>query len=60
MVIDPGHGGDDTGNVGIKSPGDNEAVYEKDLALDISKKVAAVLSNQNDIQVILTRTDDKT
>lgn len=60
VVIDPGHGGDDTGNVGIKAPGENEAVYEKDLALDISKKIAAVLSNQNDIQVILTRTDDKT
>lgn len=60
VVIDPGHGGNDPGNLGIKSPKEKTRVYEKDLNLEISKKVAAILSRQNDIQVILTRTEDET
>ncbi|MEJ6486295.1 N-acetylmuramoyl-L-alanine amidase [Nostoc punctiforme UO1] len=47
VVIDPGHGlPPDTGNRGF--------VFEDDLVLSISKKIAAILE-QNGVQVVLTR-----
>lgn len=52
VVIDPGHGGEDPGKVGIND------VLEKDLNLQISQKVQALLE-EVDIQVVMTREDDK-
>jgi N-acetylmuramoyl-L-alanine amidase len=51
VIIDPGHGGPDPGAVGIGN------IYEKDIVLDISRQVAAILA-QNGIQVALTRDND--
>jgi len=51
VVIDPGHGGKDNGAVG---PG---GVREKDVTLDIARRVARILAAQN-LQVTLTRSDD--
>ncbi|HEY8038725.1 MAG TPA: N-acetylmuramoyl-L-alanine amidase [Polyangiaceae bacterium] len=52
VVLDPGHGGKDTGAVG---PG---GVKEKDVTLDIAHRVAPVLAAQG-LQVVLTRDDDR-
>jgi len=61
ILIDPGHGGKDPGNLGTPIiEGDTKSkIYEKDLNLQVGKKVASILSRQNDVQVILTRTEDK-
>ena len=52
VVIDAGHGGKDPGKVGA---GD---VLEKDINLAIAKKLEALLW-QNDVVVVMTRTEDK-
>ncbi|MGL4914039.1 MAG: N-acetylmuramoyl-L-alanine amidase family protein [Romboutsia sp.] len=61
IVLDPGHGGKDPGNPGYstRQKGSTVKIYEKDICLDVSKKVASILSKQNDVQVVLTRTEDK-
>jgi len=51
VVIDPGHGGEDPGKVGING------ALEKDINLKIAKRLKMFLE-QNDIKVILTREDD--
>ncbi len=51
VVIDPGHGGKDSGALGIGG------VLEKDIILPISNKIAAILQ-QNGVQVIMTRNSD--
>ena len=52
IVIDPGHGGNDPGTIGINN------IYEKDINLDIAKKLSKKLKAMN-YKVILTRdTDD--
>lgn len=51
IVIDPGHGGRDPGKVGV-----NQAL-EKDINLAIALRLRDLLE-QNDIKVILTRTED--
>ncbi|KUK82438.1 MAG: N-acetylmuramoyl-L-alanine amidase [Pelotomaculum thermopropionicum] len=51
IVIDPGHGGDDPGAVGSKG------VHEKDIVLDVSKKLGAIL-RQAGAEVVLTRETD--
>lgn len=51
VMIDPGHGGKDSGAVGIGG------LQEKDIILPISQRVAAILQQQG-IQAILTRTSD--
>ena len=51
IVIDPGHGGEDPGKVGI-----NDAL-EKDINLSISEKLRLLLEEEG-IQVIMTREDD--
>ena len=51
VVIDPGHGGNDPGKIGINQ------VLEKDVNLQIAKRVKALLE-QNDIEVIMTRETD--
>ncbi len=52
VVIDPGHGGSDPGAV---SP---NGLLEKDLALDISRRVADILRAEG-LEVHLTRDDDR-
>lgn len=59
VVIDAGHGGNDKGakfesyGNGIKNP----AVYEKDIVLDIAKKIQQLNTNSN-IEIVLTRDED--
>ncbi len=52
VVIDPGHGGRDPGAVGRGN------IYEKEIVLDISRQVAAILA-QNGVSAILTRNRDE-
>ena len=51
IVVDPGHGGEDPGKVGIYD------VLEKDLNLQIAEKVVALLE-EAEIKVVVTREDD--
>ena len=51
IIIDPGHGGDDPGTIGIGG------FREKDVVLPISLDVAEILRKQ-DIEVIMTRDTD--
>jgi N-acetylmuramoyl-L-alanine amidase len=52
IVIDPGHGGNDTGTMGPSG------LLEKDLVLDIAKRLASLVEARLGAEVILTRTDD--
>jgi len=52
IVIDPGHGGEDTGAIG---PGKTK---EKDIVLKIAKRVYDLLSKDGRFKPILTRQDD--
>jgi N-acetylmuramoyl-L-alanine amidase len=52
VVIDPGHGGHDTGAIG------KQGTREKDVTLAISKKLAEQLRERG-LEVILTRDDDR-
>jgi len=51
VVLDPGHGGRDTGAVGLSG------TREKDVTLDVAHRVAPVLTAQG-LQVMLTRSED--
>jgi N-acetylmuramoyl-L-alanine amidase len=51
VIIDPGHGGKDSGAVGIGG------IEEKNIILPIGKKVAAILQ-QHGVQAIMTRDSD--
>lgn len=53
VLVDPGHGGNDKGT----QSKENNA-FEKDVTLVLAKMVANKLSKQNDVQVIISRTDD--
>lgn len=52
VVIDPGHGGHDHGSTG---PG---GLAEKDLVLDVAKRLGALIEDQLGSEVVYTRTDD--
>jgi N-acetylmuramoyl-L-alanine amidase len=52
IVIDPGHGGHDAGTEGP------EGLREKDLVLDVSKRLGALIEERMNSEVIYTRTDD--
>ena len=52
VIIDPGHGGHDTGTIG------RSGIMEKDIVLDVAKRLAALIEEQFGSEVILTRTDD--
>ena len=52
VVIDPGHGGDDTG---VTVPG----VAEKDLTLQLARLLAAELEHRAGARVVLTRDSDR-
>ncbi len=51
IVIDPGHGGKDPGAMAF-------GLKEKDIVLDIAKKLAPVLKKELGCEVVLTRKDD--
>lgn len=52
VVIDPGHGGDDPGAIGLRG------LFEKDVVLSIAKKLGEILKEKYNIDVILTRDKD--
>jgi N-acetylmuramoyl-L-alanine amidase len=52
IVLDPGHGGHDQGT------SSKSGLLEKEIALDVSKRLAALLTERLGTEVILTRTDD--
>lgn len=52
IVIDPGHGGEDPGCIGKKG------LQEKNIVLDVSRRLKKLLSQNNGIEVILTRESD--
>ncbi|MBI4838460.1 MAG: N-acetylmuramoyl-L-alanine amidase [Nitrospirae bacterium] len=52
VLIDPGHGGKDTGAVGPNG------LYEKDVVLSVSKKLGKILNERYNIEAIFTREDD--
>lgn len=54
VVIDPGHGGHDTGTIG------SNGMREKDLVLDIARRLRNYIKrNYPDVEVILTRDSDR-
>ncbi|MGI5950092.1 N-acetylmuramoyl-L-alanine amidase [Peptoniphilus sp.] len=53
IVIDPGHGGKDSGAVGADSK-----TFEKDLNLEVAERLFSVLQNKN-YDVIMTRSRDE-
>ncbi|MBF0520199.1 MAG: N-acetylmuramoyl-L-alanine amidase, partial [Nitrospirae bacterium] len=52
IVIDPGHGGHDTGAIGVTG------LQEKDVVLEVAKKTATILKEKYMYDVTLTRDDD--
>lgn len=52
IVLDPGHGGHDQGT------STKGGLLEKDIVLDVSKRLAALLEERMGTEVILTRTED--
>jgi N-acetylmuramoyl-L-alanine amidase len=52
IVIDPGHGGEDTGAIGPSG------IKEKDINLGIAKRLEKLISQKISAKIILTRTDD--
>lgn len=52
VVLDPGHGGEDTGAIG---PG---GVEEKKVTLSVAKRLAEILRARPGMRVLLTREDD--
>ncbi len=54
IVVDPGHGGKDFG-----APGFIPGVHEKDVVLEIAKRVARKIREDMNLEAILTRTEDR-
>jgi N-acetylmuramoyl-L-alanine amidase len=54
IVIDPGHGGKDFG-----APGFVPGVHEKDVVLEIAKRVARKIREELNLEAVLTRSDDR-
>ena len=52
IVIDPGHGGHDTGTIGPNG------LLEKDLVLDVSRRLGKLLGTRMGVEVVFTRRDD--
>lgn len=52
IVLDPGHGGEDSGAMGPRG------VEEKNVTLALAKRLAAVLKEKTGATVLLTRTED--
>jgi N-acetylmuramoyl-L-alanine amidase len=53
IVLDPGHGGKDPGAIGAGG------IAEKDIVLNVAKKLAAKLKKDLRVDVVLTRKDDR-
>lgn len=53
IVLDPGHGGKDPGAIGVGG------IAEKDIVLNIAKKLARRLKSDLGVEVVLTRQDDR-
>jgi len=53
IVIDPGHGGDEQGTRGAGG------VLEKDVVLDVARRLRSVLDTRLGVRVLLTRDDDR-
>jgi N-acetylmuramoyl-L-alanine amidase len=53
IVIDPGHGGHDTGTIGPSG------LREKDLVLDVSLRLGALIEARMGSKVVFTRSDDR-
>jgi N-acetylmuramoyl-L-alanine amidase len=53
IVIDPGHGG---GDPGVRGP---DGAVEKQITLDVSRRLKALIEMRLGIRVILTRNDDR-
>jgi N-acetylmuramoyl-L-alanine amidase len=60
ILIDPGHGGKDSGAIGYHAGKDEELrILEKDVVLEVSKKLYQLLKREYpDKQILLTRNDD--
>jgi N-acetylmuramoyl-L-alanine amidase len=54
IVLDPGHGGKDPGTVNRRL-----GLQEKDITLDISKRLNAILNEHKEFEIILTRPRDE-
>ncbi len=52
IVIDPGHGGHDTGTIGPNG------LEEKDLVLEVGRRLGKLLETRLGAEVVYTRTDD--
>jgi N-acetylmuramoyl-L-alanine amidase len=52
IVLDPGHGGHDTGSVGP------QGLREKDLVLDVAQRLGQLVETRMGSEVIFTRSDD--
>jgi N-acetylmuramoyl-L-alanine amidase len=52
IVIDAGHGGHDTGTIGPSG------LREKDVALDVAKRLATLVEDRLGSQVVMTRSED--
>lgn len=52
VVLDPGHGGHDTGTIGPTG------LAEKDLVLDVARRLGALIEERLGAEVVYTRTDD--
>jgi len=57
IVVDPGHGGQKVGAVGVLGDQTGGVVYEKDLTLDIGLRLARALTAEG-AKVVMTRCDD--
>lgn len=53
VIVDPGHGGRDSGAIGPTG------LKEKDVVLDIGRRLADLLRNKLSMKVILTRSSDR-
>jgi N-acetylmuramoyl-L-alanine amidase len=54
IVIDPGHGGDEVGVRGA------DGLEEKQLTLDVARRLRSLIESRLGVRVILTRDDDRT
>lgn len=54
ILIDPGHGGNDKGTIA-----NDKITFEKDITLKVGALVAQKLTKQKDVQVIISRNEDK-
>ena len=52
MVLDPGHGGLNTGAIGVNG------LKERDVVLDVSNRLRARLQASSNVRVVMTRHDD--